>query len=156
MTFMWKKNCKPGIKFSILFKLKHNIFKTINVKSEHITYSYQEILDFWIVNSYLITTQDLFSILKLRNIWTLNMMVEFTYFIVFQLVPRALQVAIEEDVDFRKGLPRDYLNVMGIANSDVVSFDICQNYSKHFYVKWYKQSMIHYFEVGMTGVTPRQ
>lgn len=38
-----------------------------------------------------------------------------------KLMPRALQIAIEEDVDFRKGLPRDYLNVMGIANSDVDS-----------------------------------
>lgn len=36
-------------------------------------------------------------------------------------MPRALQVAIEEDVDFRKGLPRDYMDVMGIANSDIVS-----------------------------------
>ncbi|XP_052104474.1 ribosomal oxygenase 1-like isoform X2 [Mytilus californianus] len=36
-----------------------------------------------------------------------------------KLMPRALQVAIEEDVDFRKGLPRDYMDVMGIANSDI-------------------------------------
>jgi hypothetical protein len=39
-------------------------------------------------------------------------------------MPRALQVAIEEDVEFRKGLPRDYLNIMGIANSDVVSSNL--------------------------------
>ncbi|CAG2193440.1 NO66 [Mytilus edulis] len=38
-----------------------------------------------------------------------------------KLMPRALQVAIEEDVDFRKGLPRDYMEVMGIANSDIDS-----------------------------------
>ncbi|CAH1792356.1 unnamed protein product [Owenia fusiformis] len=34
------------------------------------------------------------------------------------LVPRALSIAMEEDVEFRKGLPRDYLNYMGIANAD--------------------------------------
>lgn len=38
-----------------------------------------------------------------------------------KLVPRALQVAIDEDVEFRKGLPRDYMNYMGIANSDIDS-----------------------------------
>lgn len=38
-----------------------------------------------------------------------------------KLMPTALQAAIEEDVEFRKGLPRDYLNIMGIANSDVDS-----------------------------------
>ncbi|XP_060068982.1 ribosomal oxygenase 1-like isoform X2 [Ylistrum balloti] len=36
-----------------------------------------------------------------------------------KLMPRALQIAIEEDVEFRKGLPRGYLNFMGVANSDV-------------------------------------
>lgn len=36
-------------------------------------------------------------------------------------MPRAIQVAIDEDVEFRKGLPRDYLSYMGIANSDEVS-----------------------------------
>ncbi|XP_078000237.1 bifunctional lysine-specific demethylase and histidyl-hydroxylase NO66-like isoform X2 [Glandiceps talaboti] len=35
-----------------------------------------------------------------------------------KLVPRALQVAFEEDLDFRQSLPRDYLNYMGVANSD--------------------------------------
>ena len=38
----------------------------------------------------------------------------------FQLVPQALQIAIEEDVEFRQGLPRDYLNYMGIVHSDKV------------------------------------
>ena len=37
------------------------------------------------------------------------------------MVPRALQVAFEEDVEFRKALPIDYLNYMGVAFSDVVS-----------------------------------
>lgn len=36
-----------------------------------------------------------------------------------KLMPRALQIAVEEDVEFRKGLPRGYLNFMGVANSDV-------------------------------------
>ncbi|XP_072032390.1 ribosomal oxygenase 1-like [Amphiura filiformis] len=35
-----------------------------------------------------------------------------------KLVPRALQVALEEDVEFRHALPRDYLNYMGIAFAD--------------------------------------
>ncbi|OWF43534.1 ribosomal oxygenase 1-like [Mizuhopecten yessoensis] len=36
-----------------------------------------------------------------------------------KLMPRAVQLAVEEDVEFRKGLPRGYLNFMGVANSDV-------------------------------------
>ena len=40
---------------------------------------------------------------------------------VFQLVPTALGVASQEDVEFRKALPKDYLNYMGIAFSDSVS-----------------------------------
>ena len=35
-----------------------------------------------------------------------------------QLVPQALAVAMEEDVDMRRGLPTDYLQYMGVANSD--------------------------------------
>ncbi|KAI0233823.1 hypothetical protein LSAT2_015979 [Lamellibrachia satsuma] len=35
-----------------------------------------------------------------------------------KLVPRALQVAFEEDLEYRKALPRDYLNYMGVAFSD--------------------------------------
>ncbi|KAJ8309443.1 hypothetical protein KUTeg_014317 [Tegillarca granosa] len=38
-----------------------------------------------------------------------------------KLIPRALQIAIDEDVEFRKGLPRDYLHYMGIANSEAES-----------------------------------
>ncbi|XP_064601898.1 ribosomal oxygenase 1-like [Liolophura sinensis] len=38
-----------------------------------------------------------------------------------KLVPRALEIAMEEDVEFRTGLPRDYLHHMGIANSDLNS-----------------------------------
>ena len=37
------------------------------------------------------------------------------------MVPRALQIAIEDDVEFRKSLPRNYLNNMGVAFSDSVS-----------------------------------
>ncbi|XP_028580193.2 ribosomal oxygenase 1 [Podarcis muralis] len=37
-----------------------------------------------------------------------------------KLLPAALQMAIEEDVDYRRGLPTDYLEYMGVLNSDVV------------------------------------
>lgn len=30
-------------------------------------------------------------------------------------------MAIDEDVEFRRGLPREYSSYMGIANSDMVS-----------------------------------
>ncbi|XP_022332243.2 ribosomal oxygenase 1-like [Crassostrea virginica] len=36
-----------------------------------------------------------------------------------KMVPRALQMAIDEDVEFRRGLPREYSSYMGIANSDM-------------------------------------
>lgn len=36
-------------------------------------------------------------------------------------MPAALEMAIEEDVEFRKGLPLDYLTYMGVQNSDKVS-----------------------------------
>ncbi|XP_054618478.1 ribosomal oxygenase 1 [Dunckerocampus dactyliophorus] len=35
-----------------------------------------------------------------------------------KLVPAALEVAMEEDVEFRQGLPLDYLSYMGVQNSD--------------------------------------
>ena len=35
-----------------------------------------------------------------------------------KLLPAALQAAIEEDLDFRRSLPIDYLQYMGIANYD--------------------------------------
>ena len=35
-----------------------------------------------------------------------------------QLLPSALAVAIEEDKDFRQGLPLDYLQYMGVTHSD--------------------------------------
>ncbi|XP_061172709.1 ribosomal oxygenase 1-like isoform X1 [Saccostrea echinata] len=38
-----------------------------------------------------------------------------------KLVPRALQIAIDEDVEFRRGLPREYSSYMGIAHSDMES-----------------------------------
>ncbi|XP_034996629.2 ribosomal oxygenase 1 [Zootoca vivipara] len=37
-----------------------------------------------------------------------------------KLLPAALQMAIEEDVEYRRGLPTDYLEYMGVLNSDVV------------------------------------
>ncbi|KFV78974.1 Bifunctional lysine-specific demethylase and histidyl-hydroxylase NO66, partial [Struthio camelus australis] len=37
-----------------------------------------------------------------------------------KLLPAALQMALEEDVEYRQGLPMDYLGYMGVANSDVV------------------------------------
>ncbi|KFU91224.1 Lysine-specific demethylase NO66, partial [Chaetura pelagica] len=35
-----------------------------------------------------------------------------------KLLPAALQMALEEDVEYRQGLPMDYLGYMGVANSD--------------------------------------
>ncbi|NWZ35949.1 RIOX1 oxygenase, partial [Brachypodius atriceps] len=37
-----------------------------------------------------------------------------------KLIPAALQMALEEDVEYRRGLPMDYLQYMGVANSDKV------------------------------------
>ncbi|XP_064484530.1 bifunctional lysine-specific demethylase and histidyl-hydroxylase NO66-like [Ornithodoros turicata] len=36
-----------------------------------------------------------------------------------KMLPRALQLAIEDDVEFRRSLPRDYLHSVGVANSDL-------------------------------------
>ncbi|XP_015720108.1 ribosomal oxygenase 1 [Coturnix japonica] len=38
-----------------------------------------------------------------------------------KLLPAALQMALEEDLEYRQGLPLDCLGYMGVANSDVVS-----------------------------------
>ena len=38
-----------------------------------------------------------------------------------QLLPAALQVASEEDAEFRQGLPLDYMSYMGLVHSDKVS-----------------------------------
>uniref|UniRef100_A0A1E1XC42 Bifunctional lysine-specific demethylase and histidyl-hydroxylase n=1 Tax=Amblyomma aureolatum TaxID=187763 RepID=A0A1E1XC42_9ACAR len=38
-----------------------------------------------------------------------------------KMIPRAVQLAMEEDVEFRKSLPRGCFNYMGIANSEVAS-----------------------------------
>ncbi|NXU80532.1 RIOX1 oxygenase, partial [Oreotrochilus melanogaster] len=35
-----------------------------------------------------------------------------------KLLPAALHMALEEDVEYRQGLPMDYLRYMGVANSD--------------------------------------
>ena len=37
-----------------------------------------------------------------------------------QLIPGALQIAFEEDREFRQGLPLNYLDFMGVANSELV------------------------------------
>lgn len=37
------------------------------------------------------------------------------------MIPRALELAIEDDVEFRQSLPLDYLNFLGVAHSDLVS-----------------------------------
>ncbi|XP_077178827.1 ribosomal oxygenase 1 [Paroedura picta] len=37
-----------------------------------------------------------------------------------KLLPAALQMAMEEDVEYRQGLPRDYLEYTGVLNSDVI------------------------------------
>lgn len=36
-----------------------------------------------------------------------------------KLLPRAVDLAMAEDVEFRKGLPLDHLRVMGVVNSDI-------------------------------------
>ncbi|XP_060592333.1 ribosomal oxygenase 1-like [Ruditapes philippinarum] len=36
-----------------------------------------------------------------------------------KLVPRALEIASEEDLEFREGLPIDYLQYTGVVNSDI-------------------------------------
>jgi len=38
-----------------------------------------------------------------------------------QLLPRALEIAMEEDVEFRQSLPLDWQHYMGVAFSDKVS-----------------------------------
>ncbi|XP_051909115.1 ribosomal oxygenase 1 [Hippocampus zosterae] len=38
--------------------------------------------------------------------------------LLLKMVPTALEIAMEEDVEFRQGLPLDYLSYMGVQNSD--------------------------------------
>lgn len=38
-----------------------------------------------------------------------------------KMMPQAVMLAMEEDVEYRKSLPRGYLNYMGVVNSDVPS-----------------------------------
>ncbi|XP_062324450.1 ribosomal oxygenase 1 [Osmerus eperlanus] len=38
--------------------------------------------------------------------------------VLMKVVPAALEMAMEEDVEFRRGLPLDYLTFMGVQNSD--------------------------------------
>lgn len=37
------------------------------------------------------------------------------------MLPAALEIAMEEDTEFRRGLPLDYLTYMGVQNSDEVT-----------------------------------
>ena len=46
-------------------------------------------------------------------------------YITVQLIPAALHVATAENVEFRKGLPKECLNYMGIVNCDKVSIYTC-------------------------------
>lgn len=43
------------------------------------------------------------------------------------MVPAALEIAMEEDVEFRQGLPVDYLTYMGVQNSDKVGYQLFFN-----------------------------
>ena len=53
--------------------------------------------------------------------------------ILSQLIPGALQIAFEEDREFRQGLPLNYLDFMGVANSELVSCYPCtQNQYYHY------------------------
>ncbi|KTG01614.1 hypothetical protein cypCar_00018075 [Cyprinus carpio] len=38
--------------------------------------------------------------------------------LLLKLMPAALEIAMEEDIEFRKGLPLDYLQFMGVQNSE--------------------------------------
>lgn len=40
------------------------------------------------------------------------------FFVTFQVVTAAVRIAMEENIEFRKGLPHGYLNFMGVARSD--------------------------------------
>ena len=45
----------------------------------------------------------------------------FTLFrLIYQVVSASLEIAMEEDVEYRRGLPLDYLTYMGVQNSDKV------------------------------------
>lgn len=58
------------------------------------------------------------------NRWTSLFLLKVFHVLIssFQLVPAALDIAMEEDVEFRQGLPLDYLTYMGVQNSDKVIF----------------------------------
>jgi len=43
-----------------------------------------------------------------------------------KLLPAALELATQEDIEFRRGLPRNFLQVMGVANSENNSTDRAQ------------------------------
>lgn len=48
-----------------------------------------------------------------------------------QMLPAALEIAMEEDVEFRRGLPLDYLTYMGVQNSDQVMASFTSLAFKH-------------------------
>lgn len=58
------------------------------------------------------------KIAKNKQLGTFLFFTSILYF--SQVVPAALEVAMEEDVEFRRGLPLDYLTYMGVQNSEKV------------------------------------
>lgn len=64
---------------------------------------------------------DKILILKLISKWHFISFSFSQVFEFFQLLPAALQVAFEEDLEFRQGLPLNYLDFMGVANSEKAS-----------------------------------
>eukprot|EP01113_Clastostelium_recurvatum_P045277 TRINITY_DN7762_c0_g1_i1.p1 TRINITY_DN7762_c0_g1~~TRINITY_DN7762_c0_g1_i1.p1 ORF type:complete len:503 (-),score=165.32 TRINITY_DN7762_c0_g1_i1:21-1529(-) len=53
-------------------------------------------------------------------------------------IPRALQIAMEEDVEFRKGLPRSYMEYMGVMHSDQDLDPRRKAFLEHFAMLWDK------------------
>ena len=67
-----------------------------------------------------------FFLIYVENLLYLFMLFHVSFSILFeysnlQLIPGALQVAFEEDREFHQGLPLNYLDYMGVANSESVS-----------------------------------
>lgn len=56
-----------------------------------------------------------------QNNLTWNKTVDITALKIKQMLPAALEIATEEDTEFRRGLPLDYLTYMGVQNSDKVT-----------------------------------
>lgn len=56
-----------------------------------------------------------------QNSLTWNKTIDNTTLKIKQMLPAALEIATEEDMEFRRGLPLDYLTYMGVQNSDKVT-----------------------------------